>query len=96
MEIEPPRAFVDTLRRFHQDIEKTCPTLELLAEFAVRGLRGEDREAVARFLDEVLSGRYSGGELTALLRRSPADIYLSDAKQVAELLRLMREMLEQP
>ncbi len=93
MAIDPPRAFNEMLRRFHQDVEKECPTLDALATFAVRGLRGEDQDVVVRFLEEMLSGSHSGGELVALLRRSPADIYLSDARQVVELLSSMRAKL---
>lgn len=78
---------------FHQDIDKTHPTIEAMAAFAVQGLTDAERTEISSFLDEVLSGKYTGGELKALWRRSEADVYFRDSKDVVALLTAMREKL---
>lgn len=93
MPIDPPESFTSICRLFHQDIDKQCPTIEAMADFAVTGLNAEERTELSAFLEKVLSGDYSGGELKALWRRSPADVYFRDGEQVRQLLSRMKEML---
>ena len=93
MTVHPPKAFIELCCRFHQDVEKDCPTLEAMAEFAMRGLRGTDRDAISVFLEEVLGGRFNAGELKAMWRRTPADVYFADGQQLMKMLELIREKL---
>jgi hypothetical protein len=80
---------------FHQDIDAVYPTIEEMASYAVRVVPASDRGEVLKFLDGVLSGNYTKGELKALWRRSEADVYFRDGEQVRLLLRLMRDKLPQ-
>lgn len=93
MAIDPPESFTSICRLFHQDIDKQCPTIEAMADFAVGGLNAEERTELSAFLQKILSGDYNGGELKALWRRSPADVYFRDGEHVRQLLSLMREKL---
>lgn len=61
-----------------------------MADFAVGGVNAEERAELNKFLDRVLSGNYSGGELKALWRRSPSDVYFRDGEYVRELFKLMK------
>jgi hypothetical protein len=93
MAIDAPEIFTRICRRFHQDIDKQCPTIEAMADFSVGGLKDEKRDELRAFLDRVLSGNYSGGELKALWRRSPSDVYFRDGEYVRKLLALMKTRL---
>lgn len=93
MAIDPPESFISICRLFHQDIDKQCPSIEAMADFAVGGLNAEERTELSAFLEKVLSGDYNGGELKALWRRSPADVYFRDGEQVRLLLGMMRKRL---
>ncbi|HEX2843323.1 hypothetical protein [Hyphomicrobium sp.] len=93
MAIDAPEVFTRICRRFHQDIDKQCPTIEAMADFAVGGLNEEKRSELSAFLDHVLAGNYSGGELKALWRRSPSDVYFRDGEHVRKLLALMKVRL---
>ena len=93
MAIIAPESFAQICRLFHQDIDKQCPTMEAMADFAVNGLSDAQRAELSAFLGHVLDGQYSGGELKALWRRSEADVYFTDGEQVRLLLNLMRQRL---
>ncbi len=93
MAIVAPELFAQISRLFHQDIDKQCPTMEAMADFAVNGLSDDQRVELSAFLGDVLNGQYSGGELKAFWRRSEADVYFINGEQVRLLLSLMREKL---
>jgi hypothetical protein len=93
MAIDPPESFTSICRLFHQDIDKQCPTIEAMADFAVGGLNGEERTELSAFLEKILSGDYNGGELKALWRRSPSDVYFRDGEYVRKLFELMKMRL---
>lgn len=93
MDISPPMVFTEICRQFHQDIDKVCPDLESMADFAVKGLRAREREILSTFLDELLGGQFTKGEIRAVWRRSPADVYFRDVDQLINLLRLIRARL---
>jgi hypothetical protein len=96
MELHPPASFTSICRLFHQDIDKIHTTLDEMATYAVRDLSSEERAEVGKFLDELLGGGYSGGEIRAIWRRSPADVYFRDNEQLITLLKLMREKIANP
>lgn len=93
MAIIAPESFARICRLFHQDIDKQCPTLEAMADFAVRGLNDDERAELGAFFDNILDGDFSQGELKALWRHSEADVYFRDGEQVRVLLSLMRQRL---
>lgn len=96
MSIDAPPAFIEICRRFHQDIGEVYSTLDDLAAYAVKGIKPADRATVAKFIDDLLSGKYTGGELKALFRRSPSEVYLEDSKHVVALLEAMRQKIGAP
>jgi hypothetical protein len=93
MGISAPASFHIVCRMFHQDIDKIYPTIEEMANYAARIVPVADRVEVSAFIDHVLTGDYSNGELKALWRRSDADVYFKDGEQVRRLLRLMKGKL---
>ena len=70
-------------RMFHQDIDSAYPTIEDMASYAVRVIPASDRGEALKFLDSVLSGNYTKGELKALWRRSEADVHFAMASRRA-------------
>lgn len=93
MGISAPPSFMNVCRMFHQDIDAVYPTIEEMANFAASIVPGADRTEVSKFIDHVLTGDYTNGELKALWRRSDADVYFREGEHVRLLLRLMREKL---
>lgn len=75
-----PVVFTKACRMLHQDIGLDCPTLASMAEFILSGRDASEHAELRIFLDDVLSGDFTGGEIKALFRRSPADSYPKDAK----------------
>jgi hypothetical protein len=78
---------------FHQDIDAAYPTIEDMAAFAATIVAAADREEISTFIDRVLAGGFTSGELKALWRRSEADVYFRDGEDVRSLLKLMRDKL---
>lgn len=93
MGISAPASFLKVCRMFHQDIDKIHPTIEEMANYAARIVPAADRVEVSRFIDHVLTGDYTNGELKALWRRSDADVYFREGEQVRLLLSLMKGKL---
>lgn len=93
MGISAPASFLNVCRMFHQDIDTAYPTIEEMANFAASIVPVADRTEVSEFIDHVLTGDYTNGELKALWRRSDADVYFREGEHVRRLLSLMREKL---
>lgn len=93
MGISAPTSFLRICRMFHQDIDKVYPTVEEMANYVARIVSVTDRAEVSKFLDHVLTGDYTNGELKALWRRSDADVYFRDGEHVRQLLSIVREKL---
>jgi hypothetical protein len=80
-----PQAFVDV---FDGSYEK-------LIEDAVESLNRQQALVVKQFLDELLSGRYSGADLVGIWRRTPAQMNLGNAKTTVARLKMMRDALSE-
>lgn len=93
MGIAAPTSFLNVCRMFHQDIDTTHPTIEEMASFAASIVPVADRAEVSKFINHVLKGDYTNGELKALWRRSDADVYFREGEHVRLLLSLMKEKL---
>lgn len=71
-----PEEFLTLGRWFHQDCDYGCETLEQVIENAIAsaGLSREQRERVRAYLDELLSGKYSNGDLSSIWRKTRAEL----------------------
>jgi hypothetical protein len=68
---------------------------EKLIESAVASLNRPQAPVVKQFLDELLSGRYSGADLVGIWRRTPARMNLGNAKTTVARLTMMRDALSE-
>ncbi|MFL6951537.1 MAG: hypothetical protein ACJ8FU_25370, partial [Xanthobacteraceae bacterium] len=68
---------------------------EKLIEDAVASLNRQQALVVKQFLNELLSGRYSGADLVGIWRRTPAQMNLGDAKGTVARLKMMRDALSE-
>lgn len=93
MAISTPVSFLKVCRMFHQDVDKIYPSIEEMANYAVRIVPVADRTEVSQFIDHVLTGNYTNAELKALWRRSDADVYFREGEHVRLLLSFMKEKL---
>jgi hypothetical protein len=50
---------------------------------------------VKQFLDELLSGRYSGADLVGIWRKTPAQMGLGNAKNTVARLTMMRDAVSE-
>src|SRR5262249_41945626 len=66
-----PEEFNRMCALFHQDIGRM--NIDDAIKFALGGLDKRQSMVVKRFLDKLLSGRYTAAEMKGVLRRSPAD-----------------------
>jgi hypothetical protein len=91
MDIAVPDEFKDFCRHFHQDVMLIHSTPDEMIASALRSLNEQQKHVIRRFLDELLSGRYSSAEIKGIWRKTPADIYFPKAQGLLEFLRLMRD-----
>jgi len=84
---------------FHEDIELQNSTFDQIVEEAIPILGGQKPESIAAlrvFLDDVLSGRYSGEQINKLWNTCPPDIYVSGPLAGTELLKAARRRVDLP
>lgn len=91
--MKAPAAFKTVCRNFIQDYELVASTPEGLIDFAIGSLASRDIRVIHAFLDEVVSGSLSEQELQQLWLSTPAEIHLSDGKQVLAFLTLMKSRI---
>lgn len=89
----PPMLFLQVCRMFHADIADTCPTFASMADFSLQHIEGVDCDALAQYLDRLLSGEYTEDELMELWNGSGADVFIPDVKNLLALLTEMRRQL---
>jgi hypothetical protein len=89
----PPLSFIRACRMFHADIDRTHPTIEGMATFALGGVSKSERESLAEYLDRLLSGDYTSEELKDLWNNSGADVFIPDVKNLIALFTAMRQQL---
>ena len=68
-------------------------------EFVQASLAGIDRRdypAIKAFLDELLSGRYSGDELVEYWSTLPSDIFFYEGQGVVRFLTMLRDRVSNP
>lgn len=66
----------------------------IAAAVANAGLSAAQREVVRVYLDELLSGKYSNGDLCGPWRKTGADIRLGSRKGATKFLQTMRSVIE--
>lgn len=69
-----PEAFLKLTTYFHQDVDLIYPTGEGLIEDALAALTVVERNAVKRYLIDLVSGRYDENQLRVIWRSTKADI----------------------
>jgi len=79
---------------FHADIDRTHPTIEGMATFALGSVSKSERESLAEFLDGLLSGNYTPEELQELWDNSGADVFVPDTKNLIAVFTAMRQQLQ--
>jgi hypothetical protein len=85
--------FKKLTRGFHQNMFRDSASLQDMASEALLSIEPQDVSAVKTYLDELLSGNYSGTQLQDIWRHSLADIYFSDDQVLLEMLRLLRSTI---
>ncbi|MFL6973616.1 MAG: hypothetical protein ACJ8F2_17040 [Xanthobacteraceae bacterium] len=93
-----PKEFDQFCRQFleHQAFADLYDhSYEKLIEDAVASLNRQQALVVKQFLNELLSGRYSGADLVGIWRRTPAQMNLGDAKGTVARLKMMRDALSE-
>jgi hypothetical protein len=68
-------------------------SMEKAIKRAIRSLNKQQVLVVKRFIDKLLSGRYSGADLVGIWRRTPAQMNLGNARHTVEYLKLMRDLM---
>ena len=87
-----PQAFDQIQSYLHQDYDIVHGSLENALDAYVRGIRKADREPLGTFLDLVLKGDYSGGELKNLWF-NPGGVEPRHGKDVRAILNAIRMKL---
>jgi hypothetical protein len=76
-----------------------CALLDQIVEEAIPILEGQKPESIAAlrvFVDDVLSGRYTGEQINKLWNTCPADIYVRGQQGGTDLLKAVRRRLDLP
>ena len=94
-EIKIPREFLQLCTHWHQDMPLFASTPEQIADELVKGVSERDKAVIKRFLDQLLSGRYSTSEIKGVWWRSLHDVFgFGRAKEAHSFTVLLRNKLE--
>ena len=89
----PPLPFLAVCRMFHVDIARMHPTFESMAAYALQNTQGANRDTLAEYLDQLLSGDYTDDEVKELWNSSGADVFAPDVKNLIALFTEMKRQL---
>jgi hypothetical protein len=93
--MDTPKQFRNIARRMHQGIDRLFPadvSTDDLMRYLVSDTPRPEREAVARFIDTLLSSNLSKEELTAIWAKAGSDWCVSEP-HVASFLEQLRDAL---
>jgi len=88
-----PDEFNQMCLGFHQDTFRRLTRDEAI-KHALGFIDEKQAEVVKRFLDKLLSGRYTAAEMKGVLRRSPAQVRFRNAKACHAFLKRIRELMD--
>ena len=93
-----PKEFDQFCSRFLDDqafVDCYGASYEKLIVDVVASLNRQEALVVKQFLDELLSGRYSGADLVGIWRRTPAQMSIGNAKITVAHLKMMRDAVSE-
>ncbi|GLS32916.1 hypothetical protein SAMN04488498_108120 [Mesorhizobium albiziae] len=83
----------NSVENFFDGFYEFYSTLDDLAKLGLGSLTQEEKRELAPILDEITSPRYSADDLVQLWKSSPADVWLTNGKQIRTLFKRAREMI---
>jgi hypothetical protein len=89
MNLTVPDEFKKVCRNLVQGLEVS--SREELMQVALLGIEPQERPVIKEFLDQLLSGKYSGEELKEFWWSMPADIVFHDGNDAVTFLTMVRD-----